>query len=109
MSDMHIVTFEQAAEETCKELAKTVIAKQKDYGPKNITQSVVRTEIALAVRLTDKIARLVHLTESGKTPSNESLQDTAQDIMGYGLVLKMYLDGTFTLPMEGSKNKEGDQ
>lgn len=99
-NDMHIVTFEQAAEEACKQLAKTVIAKQKDYGPKNITQSVVKTELALAVRLTDKIARLVHLSETGVKPSNESIQDTAQDIMGYGLVLKMYLDGTFTLPME---------
>lgn len=104
--DMHITTFEQAAQEACKELAKTVIAKQKDYGPKNIINSVVQTELAIAVRLNDKVARLAHLVQSGKVPTNESLQDTARDIMGYGLVLKMYLDGTFTLPMEEQYREE---
>lgn len=97
---MHLTTFEEAAHATVKELAETVIRKQKDYGPKNIINSVVDTELAIAVRLNDKIARLANLVQSGKNPSNESLQDTAMDIMGYGLVLKMYLDGTFTLPME---------
>lgn len=99
-NDMHVQTFEEAARQATKELAELVISKQKDYGPKNIINSVVDTEIAIAVRLNDKIARLANLANSGKKPSNETLQDTAMDIMGYGLVLKMYLDGTFTLPME---------
>lgn len=93
-------TFEEAARRTTQELAEIVIRKQKDYGPRNITNSVITTELAIAVRLNDKIARLANLVQSGATPENESLLDTANDIMGYGLVLRMYLDGTFTLPME---------
>jgi hypothetical protein len=100
MSDMHLNTFEEAANELAKELAKTVVAKQKDYGPDNILKCPVGPELGIVVRVYDKLSRLQHLIASGKTPENESLQDTARDIMGYGMVLKMVLDGTFTLPME---------
>ena len=92
-------TFDSAAREAAQEIAELVIRKQRDYGKGNILKSVVKPEIALAVRLTDKISRLVNLADSGATPENESLLDTANDIMGYGLVLKMYLEGSFELEM----------
>lgn len=97
---MSNVTFPDAAHAAAKEVAELVIRKQKDYGPKNILNSVVQPELAIAVRLNDKLARLANLVQSGKTPENESLQDTADDIIGYGLVLKLVLNGEFELPME---------
>lgn len=97
MSD---VIFPDAAHAAAKEVADLVIRKQKDYGPDNILKCPVGPELGIVVRLYDKLARLANLIQSGQTPSNESLRDTADDIIGYGLVLKMVQDGTFTLPME---------
>lgn len=98
-------TFNQAVQKAAKEVANIVVSKQRDYGPKNIMNSVVKPELALAVRLNDKLARLANLVQSGKTPENETLKDTADDIIGYGLVLKMVLEGTFLLPLEEQKNE----
>jgi len=100
---MSYVNFQDAAHGAAKEVADLVIRKQKDYGPKNILNSVVQPELAIAVRLNDKLARLANLVQSGKTPENESLQDTADDIIGYGLVLKLVLNGEFELPMKKDK------
>ncbi len=97
-------TFNEAVHEAAKEVAELVIRKQHDYGPKNIMNSVVQPELAIAVRLNDKLARLANLVQSGKTPENETLQDTVVDIIGYGLILKMVLNDTFTLPLEESNN-----
>jgi hypothetical protein len=93
------MSFEDVARATAQDVAELVIAKQRDYGKGNVLKSVVRPELALAVRLTDKISRLVNLVESGAEPENESLIDTANDIIGYGIVLKMYLEGSFELPL----------
>ncbi|NDC95570.1 hypothetical protein EBZ38_12700 [bacterium] len=100
---MSHVNFQDAAHSAAKEVADLVIRKQKDYGPKNILNSVVQPELAIAVRLNDKLARLANLVQSGKTPENESLQDTADDIIGYGLVLKLVLNKEFELPMKKDK------
>src|SRR3990167_5204804 len=93
-------TFDEAAHAKATELANTVIRKQNDYGPKNITNTPINPVLAIMVRINDKIQRMTNLVQSGKEPQNESIQDTALDIMGYGLVLAMLLDGTFTLPLE---------
>lgn len=93
-------SFNQAVHEAANEIANLVIRKQKDYGPKNIMNSVVSPELSIAVRLNDKLARLANLVQSGKTPENESLIDTANDIIGYGLVLKMVIENTFLTPLE---------
>lgn len=94
------MSFQEACKLAAMEVAEIVISKQKDYGPKNILNSVVEPELAIAVRLNDKLARLANLVQSGKTPENESLMDTANDIIGYGLVLKLVLEGNFELPMD---------
>lgn len=98
-------TFDEAALYHATELAKLVGRKQRDYGPDNILKCPVGAELGIAVRLYDKIARLANLVQSGKAPSNETLIDTADDIMGYGLVLKMVLTGEFTLPLEQKQGK----
>ncbi len=104
MSD--VVYFQDAAHKAASEVADLVVSKQKDYGPKNILNSVVQPELAIAVRLNDKLARLANLVQQGKTPENETLQDTANDIIGYGLVLKLVLNGQFELPMEPEPSLE---
>lgn len=92
--------FDDAVQKTAQEVAELVIRKQRDYGTKNILNSVVSPELAIAVRLNDKLSRLANLVQSGNTPENETLKDTADDIIGYGLVLRMVLDDTFELPLK---------
>lgn len=99
-------TFDEAVHKAAQEVADLVISKQRDYGPKNIMNSVVSPELSIAVRLNDKLARLANLVQKGTTPENETLQDTANDIIGYGLVLKMVLEKKFLLPLEKEKNDE---
>lgn len=99
-------TFNEEVHKAAKEVADLVIRKQRDYGPKNIMNSVVSPELSIAVRLNDKLARLANLVQKGATPENESLLDTADDIIGYGLVLKMVLNGTFLSPLEKDKENE---
>lgn len=98
-------SFDEAAYARAEEVARLVIKKQHDYGPKNILNSPIGPELGLAVRLYDKIARLVNLVEKGVDPANESLADTAADIMGYGLVLTMHLNDEFTLPLEDDETE----
>jgi len=100
-------TFDQAVHEAAKEIADLVISKQKDYGPKNIMNSVVQPELSIAVRLNDKLARLANLIQKGAKPENESLIDTANDIIGYGLVLKMVLENTFLNPLDEKHETTG--
>lgn len=99
-------SFNQEVHKAATEVADLVIRKQRDYGPKNIMNSVVSPELSIAVRLNDKLARLANLIQSGATPENESLRDTADDIIGYGLVLKMVIDGTFTHPLEDAEYED---
>lgn len=103
---MDNTTFDAAVRKAAIQVANLVISKQRDYGPKNIMNSVVSPELSIAVRLNDKIARLANLAQSGTTPENETLKDTADDIIGYGLVLKMVLEGNFLLPLEELKEDE---
>jgi hypothetical protein len=93
-------TFNQAALENAIKMAELVASKQHDYGQDNILKSPYGVEQGLVTRLSDKIWRLKNLTSTGTAPTNESLLDTAEDIMGYGMVLMMYLKGEFELPLE---------
>ena len=93
------MTFDEAINAKAAEVAKLVLGKQRDYGKKNILNSVIDPKLAIAVRLQDKIARLANLSQSNSAIMNESLLDTANDIIGYGLVLAMVIEGTFELEM----------
>lgn len=93
-------TFDKAAKKAALEVADIIISKRKDYGPGNIMNSVVGPELSIAVRLNDKVARLANLAKNGTKPENETLRDTADDIIGYGLVLKLFLEGNLLLPLE---------
>ena len=41
----------------------------------------------------DKLARINHLTDSGKDPENESLRDSFIDLANYAMIGLLVLDG----------------
>tara|TARA_R100000664_G_scaffold7716_3_gene12948 strand:- start:7310 stop:7690 length:381 start_codon:yes stop_codon:yes gene_type:complete len=64
-------------------------AKQKDYGPRNISRFGTK---GLAVRLYDKVERLANLLiDRESAPNNESLEDTFKDITNYGIIGQLLL------------------
>jgi hypothetical protein len=73
-------------------LAELLIKKQKDYGPKNISDSPGGPLNGLRVRMFDKLARINNLLETGATPENESLRDSFMDIANYAIISMMVLD-----------------
>lgn len=96
-------TFNESVYLKANHLSQTVLKKRRDYGTGNILKAPVSPMVAVLVRLNDKIERFAHLIEQGYEPSNESLADTAEDIMGYGMVLATLLDSTFELPLENQE------
>jgi hypothetical protein len=82
---------------TVAEVTATLIRKQKDYGPENIRRFGRQ---GILVRMHDKVARLENLISTGRVPSNESVEDTYLDIVGYSAIGIMWETGTFLLPLE---------
>lgn len=78
------------------DLVSTLIRKQRDYGSENISRF---GRMGLQVRTHDKIARLENLMTSGKTPNNESIQDTVLDILGYSAIGIMWETDKFLLKL----------
>jgi hypothetical protein len=77
-------------------LVKTLIRKQRDYGPENIRRFGRQ---GLMVRMHDKIARLENLTLKKDDPNNESIDDTVMDIAGYAAIGIMWESQKFLLPL----------
>ena len=90
-------TFEDALDAALNEVRETMIRKQRDYGVGNIAKF---GEYGVVVRLSDKIERLINLHNSGNEPSNESLDDTWTDVIGYGIIGKMLRADAWGLPLE---------
>jgi len=90
-----LISFEVDVVNIADYIAKTVVSKQKDYGPANIMKSPFGPQQGLIVRLYDKVARLANLNKENVTPENESIRDTFVDIAGYAIIGLMVLDGTF--------------
>jgi len=67
--------------------------KQSDYGLGNIGMNGNKrlALMGLAIRLNDKVQRLLNILDSGKDGKNESLEDTAMDITNYGAILNTVL------------------
>lgn len=83
-------------------MAKTLCAKQHDYGHDNIRRFGI---YGIIVRLSDKIERYRNLLNRENAVPNESIADTVEDIVGYCVVANMLLDGSFNLELnEGWNN-----
>lgn len=81
---------------TANNIHKILVRKQNDYGPENIRRFGRQ---GLMVRLHDKVARLENLTSLGRTPNNESIEDTFIDIIGYCAIGIMWEQHNFLLPL----------
>ena len=86
-------TFDSMVLRYFDENAKLLLSKHKDYGPTNISNAPGGPINGLRVRMHDKLARINHLTDSGKDPENESLRDSFIDLANYAIIGLLVLDG----------------
>ena len=49
--------------------------------------------IGVAIRLNDKVQRLLNLVKSNSDPKNESIRDAFLDISNYGAIAQVVMDG----------------
>jgi len=93
MGPKEIKSFEATVLRYFDENAKLLLSKHKDYGPTNISHAPGGPINGLRVRMHDKLARINHLTDSGKEPENESLRDSFIDLANYAIIGLLVLDG----------------
>lgn len=84
-----------------------IAAKQHDYGHDNINRFGVQ---GIAVRLSDKIARLKNLDKRQYGPVNkdEAVMDSWTDVVGYCVIALMHLAGEFDLPLRADLPPQAD-
>lgn len=84
------------------DMVSLVSRKQHDYGPGNIKRF---GRPGVLVRLWDKVARYQELTRrelvSGET--NEPIDETLVDIIGYIIIVYMVQNGSFDFPLMADK------
>lgn len=79
-------------------IADLAAAKHHDYGQANIERFGVE---GILVRMSDKVERLKNLATREDSPAiAESVLDAWTDLVGYSIVGIMFINGTFTLPLE---------
>jgi len=78
--------FEEDVFDVAFELANLLIKKHKDYGPSNIANSPYGPIQGLIVRMWDKIARIVNLTDKKRHAENEPLEDSFKDLANYAII-----------------------
>jgi hypothetical protein len=68
--------------------------KQNDYGMGNIAMNGNKrlALLGLAIRLNDKVQRMLNLLDKGEDGLNESLEDTGHDITNYGAIFNTVLN-----------------
>ena len=98
--------FDERAYEIVDELVALLCKKQEDYGSANIAAAPGGAMNGLLVRMHDKLARIVNLTKTDKTPNYESLKDSFMDLANYSIIAIMVMNGWW----EGANynNTEGD-
>lgn len=73
-----------------KRLAEILSKKNADYGDAASSPPLLAPHIdagtAIIVRMSDKVNRIKHLLEAGKSEVNESLEDSVLDLAGYCLL-----------------------
>jgi hypothetical protein len=93
MGPKEIKSFDAIVLRYFDENAQLLLSKHKDYGPTNISNAPGGPINGLRVRMHDKLARINHLTDSGKDPENESLRDSFIDLANYAMIGLLVLDG----------------
>jgi hypothetical protein len=96
MSVKNINEFELVAGQYYSDLLRVLVQKQKDYGPRNISQAPGGPINGLLVRMNDKIQRLINLTyKNGEAPNNEAIRDSYEDLANYCVIALMVLDSNW--------------
>lgn len=92
-------SFEEALDSVLEDLRETMIRKQNDYGPGNISEF---GELGCLVRATDKYKRLKNLLYDNpdRETQNESLEDSWIDWANYGIIALMVRRGIWGLPTD---------
>jgi hypothetical protein len=80
-------TLEEAFRQVSLELEEILIKKNLDYGKGNILDT---GELGICYRINDKINRLRNLLQNNKKPTNESIEETWNDIAVYSIIAVMY-------------------
>jgi hypothetical protein len=93
---LHILRYQEISP-TKEEIVSTLIRKQRDYGPENISRF---GDIGLLIRMHDKIARLENIMAKTNNDFNraisinsvqdETIVDTLIDIIGYSAIAIMW-------------------
>jgi hypothetical protein len=88
-------TFEDHLDKVFEEAKQLLLRKHHDYGPHNIGNSPGGPLNGLRVRIWDKVARINNLTERADAPKNESLRDSYVDLVNYGIIALVVMDGNW--------------
>ena len=73
------------------ELMSVLLAKHKDYGPRNIADAPGGALNGLRVRIHDKVARINNLIDKNSKPQYESLEDSFKDLANYAIIALLVL------------------
>lgn len=92
--------FETALGEALAEVRELMISRHAKYGPGNIAR---HGELGLLVRLGDKYERLDNNRED---LADESVDDTVDDIIGYGVIWKLWRQGRWPGQQSASSSTE---
>lgn len=91
-------------EDLLLELKVTMIKKNQDYGPYNISHAPGGAMNGLLVRIHDKVERLQHLHfNRSNTPNYESIDDNFKDLANYAIIGIMVQRGMW----EGTDGRRG--
>jgi hypothetical protein len=83
--------FEDDVRIVYDELMSILLAKHRDYGPKNIADAPGGALNGLRVRIHDKIARINNLIGKNSQPQYESLEDSFKDLANYAIIALLVL------------------
>jgi hypothetical protein len=93
LNDIEPSTFEINVMEVFNELENLLLQKHYDYGPRNIADAPGGAINGLRVRMHDKLARINNLIDNGKSPQNESFEDSFKDLANYAIIGLLVLRG----------------
>lgn len=84
--------LDEAFEQVCKEISDLFVKKHHDYGKENILEI---EELGIALRIQEKVSRIKNLMLKQERPTNESLEDSWNDIAVYAVIALLYRRGQF--------------
>lgn len=83
--------FEEDVRIIYDELMSVLLAKHRDYGPRNIADAPGGALNGLRVRIHDKVARINNLVDKSREPRYESLEDSFKDLANYAIIALLVL------------------